>query len=51
MAYEYQAVLEITRYIKALIFLKDLDISSPSPMPMHYDNPIAIFIIGNLHFS
>ena len=31
-------------------FLDDLDISSPSPMPMHCDNQAAIFIAGNSTF-
>ena len=31
-------------------FLKDLDISSPFPMPMHCDNQAAIFIAGNSTF-
>ena len=31
-------------------FLKDLNISSPFPMPMHSDNQPAIFIVGNSTF-
>ena len=31
-------------------FLKNLDISSPFPMPMHCDNQAAIFIAGNSTF-
>ena len=31
-------------------FLKDLDISSPSPMPMYCDNQAAIFIADNSTF-
>ena len=31
-------------------FLEDLNISSPSPMPMHFDNQAVIFIAGNSTF-
>ena len=31
-------------------FLNDLDISSPSPIPMHCDNQAAIFIAENSPF-
>ena len=31
-------------------FLKDLGISSPSPMPMHCDSQVSIFISGNFTF-
>ena len=30
--------------------LEDLDISSPSPIPIHCDNQAAIFIVGNSTF-
>ena len=31
-------------------FVKDLDIMTPMPMPMHCDNKTTIFISGNLAF-
>ena len=31
-------------------FLEDTDISSPYPMPMHCNNQVVIFVIGNSTF-
>ena len=51
MESEYQAMAETTREMVWLrSFLEDLDISSPSLMPMHYDNQAAIFITDNSTF-
>ena len=51
MKFEYGAMVETMREMIWLrSFLEDLDISSPSLMPIHCDNQAAIFIPGNSTF-